>query len=144
MEAVKAELLKLQQQRSAIEAEINERSARLNGPGQPGMQESLIDKEVRCCLNRLLHPFHQKPQQSIQARQTSAAQRMCVHSSSDGILSLVLQGFPRADIDVHGVRIDRNAVIRLTNDHKAISKQLEELLHKLHALARCVGCAAGT
>ena len=61
-----------------------------------------------------------------------------------GVLSLVLQGFPRADIDVHGVRIDRNAIIRLTNDHKAISKQLEELLHKLHALARCVGCATVT
>ena len=59
MEAAKAELLKLQQQRSAIEAEIKERSARLNGPGQPGMQDSLIDKEVRFCsggqLPEVLH-----------------------------------------------------------------------------------------
>jgi hypothetical protein len=38
---------------------------------------------------------------------------------------------------VHAVRLDRNAVIRLTNDHKSISQQMEQLLHKLHALARC-------
>lgn len=48
MDAVRAELSKLQQQRTALEAEINERSARLNGPGQPGMHDSLIDKEVSC------------------------------------------------------------------------------------------------
>lgn len=48
----------------------------------------------------------------------------------------VMQGFPRADIDVHAVRIDRNAIIRLTNDHKAISQQMEQLLHQLHAMAR--------
>lgn len=90
MEAARAELNKLQQERAALEAEINERSARLNAPGQPGMHESLIDKE----------------------------------------------GFPRADIDVHAVRLDRNAVIRLTNDHKAISQRMEQALHKLHALAR--------
>lgn len=34
------------QQRSAIEAEIEERTARLNEPGMPGMQGSLLDKEV--------------------------------------------------------------------------------------------------
>jgi uncharacterized protein involved in exopolysaccharide biosynthesis len=46
MESLRTELNKLQQQRAALEAEINERSARLNGPGQPGMHDSLIDKEV--------------------------------------------------------------------------------------------------
>jgi 26S proteasome non-ATPase regulatory subunit 9 len=46
------------------------------------------------------------------------------------------QGFPRSDIDIHAVRSDRNAVIRLSNDHKQISSQLEQLLHKIHALAR--------
>lgn len=46
METVRAELNKLQQQRAALEAEINERSARLNAAGQPGMHDSLIDKEV--------------------------------------------------------------------------------------------------
>jgi hypothetical protein len=54
MDAVKAELNKLQEQRTALEAEINERSARLNAPGQPGMHDSLIDKEVgRSCCERL-------------------------------------------------------------------------------------------
>lgn len=47
MEALKAELNQLQAQRSAIEAEIKERSDRLNEPGQPGMNGSLLDKEVR-------------------------------------------------------------------------------------------------
>lgn len=47
-----------------------------------------------------------------------------------------MQGFPRSDIDVAAVRSDRQAIIRLTNDHKALSGQLEQLLHKVHALAR--------
>lgn len=46
MEPVKAELNKLMQQRSAIEAEIKERTDRLNEPGMPGMSGSLLDKEV--------------------------------------------------------------------------------------------------
>ncbi len=46
MEAVKAEIQKLMQQRSALEAEIEQRSLRLNAPGQPGMTGSLVDKEV--------------------------------------------------------------------------------------------------
>jgi hypothetical protein len=54
MESVRSELNKLQQQRAALEAEINERSARLNGPGQPGMHDSLIDKEVG---STVLHVF---------------------------------------------------------------------------------------
>jgi hypothetical protein len=49
MEALKAELQKLQAQRSAVEADINARSDRLNEPGQPGMSGSLLDKEVRTC-----------------------------------------------------------------------------------------------
>jgi 26S proteasome non-ATPase regulatory subunit 9 len=46
METLKAELKKLQAQRSAIEADINARSERLNEPGQPGISGSLLDKEV--------------------------------------------------------------------------------------------------
>jgi 26S proteasome non-ATPase regulatory subunit 9 len=52
MEALKAELKKLQTQRSAIEADINSRSERLNEPGQPGISGILLDKEVHqhmCC-----------------------------------------------------------------------------------------------
>lgn len=56
-----------------------------------------------------------------------------------------LQGFPRSDIDVHAARIDRNKVIVLTNDHKAISEQIEEALHRLHEAARHIspqnGCS---
>jgi hypothetical protein len=59
--------------------------------------------------------------------------------------SIYLQGFPRSDIDIHAVRTDRNAIVRLTNDHKQITSQLEQLLHKIHALARWVmSCFAET
>jgi hypothetical protein len=44
---LKARLRELMDQRGAIEAEIAERTARLNAPGQPGLQGSLLDKEVR-------------------------------------------------------------------------------------------------
>lgn len=134
MDALKAELSKLQQQRAALEAEINERSGRLNAPGQPGMQESLIDKEVGV---HLLCVFGLPL--GICAPTTST---ICHHTRHQTYpinpcaAMLMPQGFPRADIDVHAVRIDRNAVIRLTNDHKAVSQQMEQLLHKLHALAR--------
>ncbi|XP_016157601.1 PREDICTED: 26S proteasome non-ATPase regulatory subunit 9 isoform X1 [Ficedula albicollis] len=47
------------------------------------------------------------------------------------------EGFPRADIDVYQVRTARHNIILsptgLQNDHKALMKQVEEALHKLHA-----------
>lgn len=46
------------------------------------------------------------------------------------------QGFPRSDVDVAAVRTDRNRVIHLTNDHKQISKHIDQLLQKLHAMSR--------
>lgn len=54
MEALKAEMQKLLQQRSAIESEIQDRTNRLNAPGQPGMTGSLLDKEVSHLLPRLM------------------------------------------------------------------------------------------
>lgn len=41
-------------------------------------------------------------------------------------------GFPRSEIDVHSVRTSRNLVIRLRNDHKAIMKDIESVLHRIH------------
>lgn len=50
MDAIKAEAAELACRRAALEADIAERSARLNAPGQPGMNEPLIDAEVsRSC-----------------------------------------------------------------------------------------------
>lgn len=46
------------------------------------------------------------------------------------------EGFPRADIDVSAVRADRQKVAVLTNDHKRITNQIEQLMHELHAEAR--------
>ncbi|NXQ43300.1 PSMD9 ATPase, partial [Catharus fuscescens] len=43
------------------------------------------------------------------------------------------EGFPRADIDVYQVRTARHNIICLQNDHKAVMKEVEEALHKLHA-----------
>ncbi len=42
------------------------------------------------------------------------------------------QGFPRADIDVHAVRRDRHRLACLTNDHKALTERLAQLLAALH------------
>lgn len=89
--ALKAQLKQLIAQRDLIEQEIAERTARLNAPGQPGLNGSLLDAA----------------------------------------------GFPRADIDLPAVRADRSRVICLTNDHKALSRKLEQLMHELHSIARC-------
>jgi hypothetical protein len=53
------------------------------------------------------------------------------------------KGFPRADVDVHAVRVDRNAVICGTNDHKALTARIERLMHELHAAARCACARCG-
>lgn len=46
------------------------------------------------------------------------------------------EGFPRADIDVSAARADRQQVAVLTNDHKRVTSQIEQLMHDLHAEAR--------
>ncbi|XP_031568491.1 26S proteasome non-ATPase regulatory subunit 9-like [Actinia tenebrosa] len=46
------------------------------------------------------------------------------------------EGFPRSDIDVYTVRIARNKIICLQNDHKALMKEIEDGLHQIHAMAR--------
>lgn len=45
-------------------------------------------------------------------------------------------GYPRADIDVYQVRTARHNIACLQNDHKAIMQEIEEALHKLHALEK--------
>lgn len=35
------------------------------------------------------------------------------------------------------MRVDRNRVICLTNDHKELMARIERLMHELHAVARC-------
>eukprot|EP00118_Oscarella_pearsei_P000764 m.5734 g.5734 ORF g.5734 m.5734 type:complete len:203 (+) comp13982_c0_seq1:40-648(+) len=46
------------------------------------------------------------------------------------------EGFPRADIDVYSIRIARNKIIRLKNDHKSIMSEIESGLHEIHAQDR--------
>jgi 26S proteasome non-ATPase regulatory subunit 9 len=46
------------------------------------------------------------------------------------------EGFPRSDIDIISVVQDRKQLKELQNDHKAIMKDLEEGLHRVHALDR--------
>lgn len=47
---VKAKLKLLIRQREDLEQRISDASGRLHSPGQPGLKESLIDKEVRSPL----------------------------------------------------------------------------------------------
>ncbi|KAG5446513.1 26S proteasome non-ATPase regulatory subunit 9 [Clonorchis sinensis] len=49
------------------------------------------------------------------------------------------EGFPRSDIDLVAVRVARNNIIRLNNDHKQVMNELEGCLHHLHELARQAG-----
>jgi 26S proteasome non-ATPase regulatory subunit 9 len=46
------------------------------------------------------------------------------------------EGYPRPDIDVAAIRADRQTVIRLSNDHRAETGHIAELLQQLHAVAR--------
>lgn len=45
-------------------------------------------------------------------------------------------GYPRADIDVYQVRLARNKISMLMNDHKALTKKIEVGLHEIHAQNR--------
>lgn len=45
-ESIKAEIRALMAQRDGVEREIAERMARLDAPGQPGMDAPLVDAEV--------------------------------------------------------------------------------------------------
>ena len=47
-----------------------------------------------------------------------------------------VQGFPRSDIDITAVRTDRNRVVCLSNDHKALSNRIHVMLAQLHELQR--------
>ncbi|CAK0781700.1 hypothetical protein CVIRNUC_005449 [Coccomyxa viridis] len=43
------------------------------------------------------------------------------------------EGFPRADVDIASIRTDRRRLTELTNDHKALTKAMDQLLQQLHA-----------
>lgn len=46
------------------------------------------------------------------------------------------EGFPRNDIDTYKVRQARQQIICLQNNHKALMKEIEQLIHQVHAEAR--------
>nr|KAJ3422230.1 26S proteasome non-ATPase regulatory subunit 9 [Polyrhizophydium stewartii] len=52
------------------------------------------------------------------------------------------EGFPIAGVDIYAVRHARVAIIRLQNDHKALTQEMAEALHRMHELARAEGVAA--
>lgn len=52
----------------------------------------------------------------------------------DGAL-IDVEGFPRNDIDVYQVRQARQQIICLQNDYKALMKEIEKQIHKLHSEA---------
>lgn len=51
-------------------------------------------------------------------------------------LTCISQGYPRADVDVVAARADRTAVRCRSNDHKALTKQIDAQLELLHRLTR--------
>jgi len=43
------------------------------------------------------------------------------------------EGFPRADVDIHAVRIHRNRLAHLQTDHQAAMKEIEQALFAYHS-----------
>ncbi len=54
-----------------------------------------------------------------------------------------LSGFPRSDLDVYTVRHTRAQLIRLSNDHKSVLREIELGLHQLHAQAQLQNVSPG-
>lgn len=50
-------------------------------------------------------------------------------------------GFPRADVDVHGVLTVRNKIVRRKTDHARVAKQLEDAMLAYHAALKARGPA---
>ena len=46
------------------------------------------------------------------------------------------EGFPRGDVDVHGVRAARQSLAQLQTDHMAVMKEIETSMFALHAEAK--------
>ena len=49
---------------------------------------------------------------------------------------LTHDGFPRNDIDIHAIRIQRNRLAHLQTDHKEIMKQIEQTVKDIFALPK--------
>ncbi|CDP10234.1 unnamed protein product [Coffea canephora] len=83
---LKAETMKLMEQRSGIEPEMNVIIENLCRPGGPGLN-----------------------------------------------VFIILQGFPRADIDIPAVRAERHRLAELRNDHKDITEKINQNIQVLHS-----------
>lgn len=46
------------------------------------------------------------------------------------------EGFPRSDIDVHSIRLERNRLAMLKQDHKHLTDEIEAKIAAIHAEAR--------
>ncbi|KAL6012164.1 hypothetical protein ACLOJK_002642 [Asimina triloba] len=111
---LKAETLSLKEKRDAIELEMNSIISRLTQPGGPGISGSLVDAEAsfpipRCCVldappNWMANCIRSEIDTGI-AETYSNSVRTIPFDNLTG--SGLVQGFPRADIDIAAVRGDR-------------------------------------
>jgi len=69
----------------------------------------------------------------IEEEITKVMSTLAVLGAADGSALVGPEGFPRADVDVHAVRIERNALARLRTDRAAAEARVEALLHLVHA-----------
>lgn len=80
--------------------------------------------------------------QEVELQLTSLFDTLKYRCNSDMDLPLVVDGFPRGDIDVLAVRLIRTKIIRLRNDHKFLLQLIEEqLMKQLQAGANSVPVA---
>lgn len=68
--------------------------------------------------------------QEVELQLTSLFDTLKYRCNCDMELLLVVDGFPRSDIDVLAVRLIRTKIIRLRNDHKFVLQLIEEQLMK--------------
>ncbi|GAB2300206.1 hypothetical protein Dimus_034245 [Dionaea muscipula] len=71
---------------------------------------------------------------AMEAEMNSIIQRLCA-PGGPGLSGNLLdsEGFPRADIDIPNVRVDRHRLAELKNDHKDVSEKINKNIQLLHA-----------
>ena len=110
--ALKAQLKRLADQRSALEADIAVRSGRLEAAGV-GMDASLVDAQVRSEAGQPGAFIVRLAQWALfqHGRMGGSKRAHFILSPQPCAHVACVQGYPRADVDVAAIRADRHAII---------------------------------
>lgn len=109
---------------------------------QTGIADDVV--ESRCRLRDKIHSL--SLQKNDIEREIQSLSDILSTNDEVGLKGSLLdsEGFPRSDIDLVAVRMARNRIIRLNNDHRVVMTALEDALHQMHEILRQVGPNTGT